>query len=29
MRQLNEHLGFRYGITSRNVRAALPLQLAE
>ncbi len=29
MRSLNEHLGFRYGIVSRSVRAVLPLQLAE
>jgi len=29
MRQLNEHLGFRYGLTSITVRGPLPLQLAE
>ncbi|TDD47666.1 GNAT family N-acetyltransferase [Kribbella antibiotica] len=29
MRALNEHLGFRYGIVSRSVRAQLPLQFAE
>ncbi|GAB3931509.1 hypothetical protein GCM10029976_035730 [Kribbella albertanoniae] len=29
MRQLNEHLGFRYGLVSVSVRARLPLQFAE
>ncbi|GAA0593693.1 GNAT family N-acetyltransferase [Kribbella sandramycini] len=29
MRRLNEHLGFRYGIVSIDVRAELPLQFAE
>jgi GNAT superfamily N-acetyltransferase len=29
MRQLNEHLGFRYGLTSITVRGPLPLKFAE
>ncbi|WP_433166938.1 GNAT family N-acetyltransferase [Kribbella sp. CA-247076] len=29
MRRLNEHLGFRYGAVAVNVRATLPLELAE